>query len=424
VGPQQRLTDATPELPSLKLGFAQAFTGLLAKGKAHGVVTADDVAAVLHSVELTPEVIDAVIGAVKAEGIVFDGDDVAAAHRESPEHDVPTKAATKVSRLPRKPPSKTRKPRAVDHDDRDDTGRNGTADPVRLYLKEIGKVPLLTAQEEVTLARGVEAGLAAAHRIADLDDDDLRDEEKVVVEGLQAKQRLINANLRLVVSIAKRYRNVGMAFLDLIQEGNVGLMRAVDKFDYTKGFKFSTYATWWIRQAITRAIAEQARTIRIPVHMVETLHKVAQAQRQLVQELGSEPSVEQIAARVELEPSRVRELLRMGQDTVSLEQPMGNDDFSLGDLIEDESAVVPAAAAARTLLNQAVKQALSELSERERQVVRMRFGLDDGQARTLEEVGKEFGVTRERIRQIEGKVLAKLRDPSRNQRLRGYLEEG
>ncbi len=434
VGPPQRLTDATPELPSLKLGFAQAFSALLAKGKAHGVVTADDVAAVLHSVELTPEVIDAVIGAVKAEGIVFDGDDVAAAHHESSEHEVSAKPATKVSPLPRKPPSKLRKPRAAEPEDRDDTRRNGASDPVRLYLKEIGRVALLTAQDEVTLARCVEAGLAAAERIADIEDacgganhvppDVLHDEEKLVVEGLQAKQRLINANLRLVVSIAKRYRNAGMAFLDLIQEGNVGLMRAVDKFDYTKGFKFSTYATWWIRQAITRAIAEQARTIRIPVHMVETLHKVAQAQRQLVQELGSEPSVEQIAARVELKPSRVRELLRMGQDTVSLEQPMGNENFSLGDLIEDESAVVPAAAAARTLLNEAVKHALSELSERERHVVRMRFGLDDGQARTLEEVGREFGVTRERIRQIEGKVLAKLRDPSRSQQLHDYLEEG
>ncbi len=430
MGPQQRLTDATPELPNPEVGFAQAFAGLLTKGRAHGVVTADDVATVLHSVELTPEVIDAVIGAVKAEGIDFDGDDLVGAHHESSEHEAPTKTAARLSPLPRKPPSKGRSSRAADHD----TRRNYASDPVRLYLKEIGKVPLLTAHEEVMLARRVEAGLAAAQRIADLEDanggqahvpaHELHDEEKVVMDGLEAKQRLINANLRLVVSIAKRYRNAGMAFLDLIQEGNVGLMRAVEKFDYNKGFKFSTYATWWIRQAITRAIAEQARTIRIPVHMVETLHKVAQAQRQLVQELGSEPSVEQIAARMELGPSRVRELLRMGQDTVSLEQPMGNEDFSLGDLIEDESAVVPAAAAAHTLLNEAVKQALEELSERERQVVRMRFGLEDGKARTLEEVGKEFGVTRERIRQIEGKVLTKLRDPSTSEQLRGYLEEG
>ncbi|MDP8976404.1 MAG: RNA polymerase sigma factor [Actinomycetota bacterium] len=432
--PPQRLTDGSPELPSPEVGFAQAFAGLLAKGKVHGVVTADDVATVLHSVELTPEVIDAVIGAVKAEGIVFDGDDVAAAHQESSHHEGHgLKAATKADPLATKPSPNARRPRGAAHEDRDDSRGNGVSDPVRIYLKEIGKVPLLTAQEEVSLARSVETGLAAAERIAEVEDrcggpahvptDWLHHQERVVVEGLEAKQRLINANLRLVVSIAKRYRNAGMAFLDLIQEGNVGLMRAVEKFDYTKGFKFSTYATWWIRQAITRAIAEQARTIRIPVHMVETLHKVSQAQRLLVQELGSEPSVEQIAARVELEPSRVREILRMGQDTVSLEQPMGNEDFSLGDLIEDESAVVPAAAAARALLNQAVKQALSELSERERQVVRMRFGLEDGQARTLEEVGKEFGVTRERIRQIEGKVLAKLRDPARSQRLHDYLEE-
>jgi RNA polymerase primary sigma factor len=444
VGQRERLTDATPVLPSADVGFAQAFTGLLAKGQAHGVVTADDVAAVLHSVELSPEVINAVIGAVKAEGIAYvdghdvDSHDVAEPHPESAQGEVDSGRAGKVTALASPPavtkrPQRARRAKTDDHEDREDTSRAGTSDPVRLYLKEIGKVSLLTGPEEVSLARSVEAGLAAAQRIAHLEDaygdaarvpeDQLHAEEKVVAEGLEAKQRLINANLRLVVSIAKRYRNAGMAFLDLIQEGNVGLMRAVDKFDYTKGFKFSTYATWWIRQAITRAIADQARTIRIPVHMVETLHKVAQAQRQLVQELGSEPSIDALATRVELEPARVRELLRMGQDTVSLEQPMGNEDFSLGDLIEDESAVVPAAAAARTLLNEAVKQALSELSERERQVVRMRFGLDDGQARTLEEVGKEFGVTRERIRQIEGKVLAKLRDPSRSQRLRDYLED-
>ena len=395
-------------------GFTSAFAGLLAKGRARGAVTADDVMAVLRSVELTPELIDAVIGAVKAEGITFlDADD----HR-----------ASRLAGVPGGP----RRIGAYDtHHDGDRPA--GTSDPVRLYLKEIGKVPLLTAQQEVALARCIEAGLAAARRIAHLEDaygghslipaERLHFEELLVAEGLEAKQQLVNANLRLVVSIAKRYRNSGMAFLDLIQEGNVGLMRAVEKFDYTKGFKFSTYATWWIRQSITRAIADQSRTIRIPVHMVETLHKVGRAQRQLVQELGREPTVDELAARVELSAPKVRELLRMGQDTVSLEQPMGDDDFSLGDLLEDESAVVPAAAAARTLLNEAVKQALSELSERERQVVRMRFGLEDGHVRTLEEVGREFGVTRERIRQIEGKVLAKLRDPTRSQRLRDYLDE-
>ncbi len=417
------------------MGFAQAFAGLLAKGRARGQVTADDVATVLHSVELTPEAIDAVIGAVKAEGIAYvDGEIDGAPRPEAPgAGSSPGPAAAKVTPLPPRAP-RARSARWDYREDREDAGRPSASDPVRLYLKEIGKVPLLTAQEEVTLARCMQSGLSAAQRIAHLEDayggaarvpaDQLHPEEKLVVDGLAAKQRLINANLRLVVSIAKRYRTSGMAFLDLIQEGNVGLMRAVDKFDHTKGFKFSTYATWWIRQAITRAIADQARTIRIPVHMVETLHKVAQAQRQLVQELGSEPSIDELAARVELAPARVRELLRMGQDTVSLEQPMGNEDFSLGDLIEDESAVVPPAAAARTLLNQAVKQALAELSDRERQVVRMRFGLDDGQARTLEEVGKEFGVTRERIRQIEAKVMAKLRDPTRSRRLRDYLEEG
>ncbi|MDQ3570085.1 MAG: sigma-70 family RNA polymerase sigma factor [Actinomycetota bacterium] len=413
------------------MGFAQAFAGLLAKGRARGQVTADDVATVLHSVELTAETIDAVIGAVKAEGIAY-------VDAES-DHEAPGAASSleptvvKVTPLPQRAP-KAPSARSAYREDREDAGRPSASDPVRLYLKEIGQVPLLTADEEVTLARCMQSGLSAAQRIAHLEDayggaarvpaDQLHSEEKLVVDGLAAKQRLINANLRLVVSIAKRYRSSGMAFLDLIQEGNVGLMRAVDKFDHTKGFKFSTYATWWIRQAITRAIADQARTIRIPVHMVETLHKVAQAQRQLVQELGREPSIEELGARVEMEPARVRELLRMGQDTVSLEQPMGNEDFSLGDLIEDESAVVPPAAAARTLLNQAVKQALAELSDRERQVVRMRFGLDDGQARTLEEVGKEFGVTRERIRQIEAKVMAKLRDPTRSRHLRDYLEEG
>ena len=426
--------EAAPPLPSAEVGFAQAFTGLLAKGQAHGVVTADDIAAVLHSVELRHEMIEAVTGAVKAEGIVFvDEHHETTAPIDLPDEEMAAPPPGKSSSTKPKPPARPPRARQDGHLDGQDQRRGGVSDPVRLYLKEIGKVPLLTAQEEVSLARCVEAGLAAAQRIAHMEDsygapalvplEELHAEEKVVAEGLEAKQRLINANLRLVVSIAKRYRNSGMAFLDLIQEGNVGLMRAVDKFDYTKGFKFSTYATWWIRQAITRAIADQARTIRIPVHMVETLHKVAQAQRQLVQELGREPSVEELAVRVEMEPARVRDVLRMGQDTVSLEQPMGNEDFSLGDLIEDESAVVPAVAAARTLLNEAVKQALSDLSERERQVVRMRFGLDDGQARTLEAVRKEFGVTREQIRQIEGKVLAKLRDPSRSQRLRDYLED-
>ncbi len=312
-----------------------------------------------------------------------------------------------------------------------DSAAGGSSDPVRMYLKEIGKVPLLTATEEVVLARCVEQGLLATERLAEMDDGDRRggdrpratEDERLRRQGISAKRILVEANLRLVVSIAKRYRNRGMAFLDLIQEGNLGLMRAVDKFDYTKGFKFSTYATWWIRQAITRAIADQARTIRIPVHMVDTINKVMRTQRQLLQDLGREPSVEEVAARVEMTPDRVREIVRVSQETVSLEQPMGEDDFSLSDLLEDEAMEAPSQAAARALLNEAINEALSELSERERKVVRLRFGLDDGQMRTLEEVGREFGVTRERIRQIESKTLAKLRHPMHSGHLRDYLED-
>jgi RNA polymerase primary sigma factor len=300
-------------------------------------------------------------------------------------------------------------------------------DPVRMYLKEIGKVPLLTAEQEVSLAKRFEAGLDAETRMAegiDLTPEQRAGLRAVIRDGELAKSHLIEANLRLVVSIAKRYVGRGMALLDLVQEGNLGLIRAVEKFDYTKGFKFSTYATWWIRQAITRAIADQARTIRIPVHMVETMNKVTRVQRQMLQELGREPTVEEIAEKVELTPDRVREIQRLGQDTVSLETPVGEeDDSSLGDFVEDPNATAPATAAARALLTEAIEEALEELNDRERAVVRMRFGLDDGQVRTLEEVGREFKVTRERIRQIESKTLAKLRHPTRSNRLRDYLEE-
>jgi len=312
-------------------------------------------------------------------------------------------------------------PRHVVHD-------TGSFDPVRMYLKEIGKVPLLTAEQEVSLAKRIEAGVHARRDLA-ADAESLSESQRasvlaVVRDGELAKRNLTEANLRLVVSIAKRYVGRGMALLDLIQEGNLGLIRAVEKFDYTKGFKFSTYATWWIRQAITRAIADQARTIRIPVHMVETMNKVLRTQRQMLQELGREPTIDELAAKVDLTPDRVREIQRIAQEPVSLETPVGEeDDSSLGDFVEDPNVVAPAAAAARALLTEAIEEALQELNPREQQVVRLRFGLEDGQIRTLEEVGREFGVTRERIRQIESKTLAKLRHPTRSQRLRDYLEE-
>jgi RNA polymerase primary sigma factor len=309
----------------------------------------------------------------------------------------------------------------------------GSFDPVRMYLKEIGKVPLLTAEQEVTLAKRIEAGLFASEKLDAVTEDgepvEISDAQQsslfaVKRDGELARRQLTEANLRLVVSIAKRYVGRGMALLDLIQEGNLGLIRAVEKFDYTKGFKFSTYATWWIRQAITRAIADQARTIRIPVHMVETMNKVLRIQRQMLQELGREPTVEEIAAKVEMTPDKVREIQRIAQEPVSLETPVGEEDDSLlGDFVEDPNVIAPATAAARALLSEAIEEALQELNDRERAVVRLRFGLDDGQIRTLEEVGKEFGVTRERIRQIESKTLAKLRHPTRSQRLRDYLEE-
>ncbi len=313
------------------------------------------------------------------------------------------------------------------------TGDGGTSDTVRMYLKEIGRVHLLTAADEVALAKRIEAGVKAAERLAELEahgpprSDEARLErrrlQRIKADGEVAKAELIQANLRLVVSIAKRYVGRGMLFLDLIQEGNLGLMRAVEKFDYTKGFKFSTYATWWIRQAITRAIADQARTIRIPVHMVESMNRVMRIQRQMTQELEREPSVEELAAKVGLTPERVREIQRIAQDPLSLDSPLGEeDDSNLGDFIEDASADAPAEVATRRMLAQAVEEALGELSEREQEVVRLRFGLIDGQARTLEEVGKEFGVTRERIRQIEAKTLAKLRHPQRSQKLKEFLD--
>ncbi len=307
-----------------------------------------------------------------------------------------------------------------------------TGDPVRMYLKEIGKVSLLTAAEEVDLAMKIEAGVDAMAQLdaseeeggVPLERRERRRLSRIEQVGLDAKQQLIEANLRLVVSIAKRYVGRGMLFLDLIQEGNLGLIRAVEKFDYTKGFKFSTYATWWIRQAITRAIADQARTIRIPVHMVETINKLVRIQRQLLQSLGREPTPEEIAEEMGLTPERVREIQKISQEPVSLETPIGEEeDSQLGDFIEDDAAVVPPDAASFSMLQEQLAKTLEGLAERERKVITLRFGLEDGHPRTLEEVGREFGVTRERIRQIESKTLAKLRHPSRSQKLKDYLED-
>ena len=310
-------------------------------------------------------------------------------------------------------------------------------DPVRMYLKEIGKVPLLSADEEIELAQNMEDGAVATEKINVLKGrlDGASEEEKAEIKeeiktlqrdvdkGADAKKRLAEANLRLVVSIAKRYVGRGMLFLDLIQEGNLGLIKAVEKFDYKKGYKFSTYATWWIRQAITRAIADQARTIRIPVHMVETSNKLIRVSRQLLQELGREPSPEEIAKEMNMPVERVREILKISQEPVSLETPIGEEEDShLGDFIKDDNVPVPADAAAFTLLKEQLEEVLGTLTEREQKVLTLRFGLEDGRARTLEEVGKEFNVTRERIRQIEAKALRKLRHPSRSRKLKDYLE--
>ncbi len=467
---------ATPFTPAGALTVD--FVALLLLGRERGYLTPDDLLSVMESVELTPALIAGAVGRVRAEGIEWRDDtdlgsetdleealdapgqnfedepeeeppaddggpmldegprSVTVGHLDGEQtdgdevDDVDTSAA--LARLAAAGTIRSRARASVPDFRVDlDLSTGGSSDPVRMYLKEIGKAKLLTATEEVVLARCVAQGLDATARLMEceeesalvLDRDGVSRDERLRRDGLAAKRILVESNLRLVVSIAKRYRNRGMAFLDLIQEGNLGLMRAVDKFDYTKGFKFSTYATWWIRQAITRAIADQARTIRIPVHMVDTINKVMRAQRQLLQDFGREPTVDEVAARAEMHPVRVRDILKVSQETVSLDQPMGEDDFSLSDLIEDEAAIAPSEAAARAMLNEAVNQALSELSERERRVVRLRFGLDDGEMRTLEEVGREFGVTRERIRQIESKTLAKLRHPMHSGHLRDYLDD-
>ncbi len=346
---------------------------LIRRGKETGSLTYEDVGKALQGNELTPEQIDAVYERLADLGIevMAVGEVEADAKSEDAEDAADLSVPDGV---------------AID-------------DPVRMYLKEIGRVPLLTAEDEVELAKRIEEG----------------DEE--------AKRRLAEANLRLVVSIAKRYVGRGMLFLDLIQEGNLGLIKAVEKFDYRKGYKFSTYATWWIRQAITRAIADQARTIRIPVHMVETINKLIRVQRHLLQELGREPTAEEIAEEMDVSVDRVREILKVAQEPVSLETPIGEEEDShLGDFIEDEDAPAPAEAASYLLLREQIGEVLSSLTPREKRVLELRFGLDDGRARTLEEVGQVFGVTRERIRQIEAKALRKLRHPSRSKKLKDYLE--
>jgi RNA polymerase primary sigma factor len=311
---------------------------------------------------------------------------------------------------------KDEKPEAEREEEAEETITDGLSldDPVRMYLKEIGRVPLLSMEQEKSLAMRIEAGELEARR-------DGAGDSRIVDNGEEAKRQLTEANLRLVVSIAKKYVGRGMLFLDLIQEGNLGLIRAVEKFDYRKGYKFSTYATWWIRQAITRALADQARTIRIPVHMVETINRLIKVSRQLLQELGREPSVEEIAEAMALTPEKVREVMKISQEPISLETPIGEEEDShLGDFIEDQEAVAPAEAASVMLLKEKMQDVLQNLTERERKVLVLRFGLEDGHQRTLEEVGQEFGVTRERIRQIEAKALRKLRHPSRGKALKDY----
>ena len=403
---------------------------LVAQGRSSGAVHAEDIAHVLRHIELSGDVLAQVQSTMAGHGINID-DEVDHIADDTPSGGrrrvvVEDKPATTPADHDEELLSRGRDRRVRKAGPR---GDNSTSDTVRMYLREIGQVDLLTVEDERRLAQLIEEGKIAAARIDELNGStDLAPGEermllRAVSRGERAKSELTQANLRLVVSIAKRYSGRGMPLLDLIQEGNLGLMRAVDKFDHTKGFKFSTYATWWIRQAITRSIADQARTIRIPVHMVEHMNRVTRAKRQMHQELEREPTVDEIAERVQLEPDRVRELLRYSQDLLSLDSPVGEEDESnLGDFIEDSSVDSPADAATRMMLHDAVGEVLGELSDREQEIVRLRFGLDGGRAKTLEEVGKEFGVTRERIRQIEAKTLAKLRHPQRSQRLREFLE--
>ena len=387
---------------------------LFEKGKKKGKLSAGEIMDVLEEMELGAEQMDKIYDAMENMGIDTVGEDYAV---ELPDDiDPPLEAMEDI------PEEEVVDPNSM-------VDSFGTDDPVRMYLKEIGKVNLLTSEEEIELAQTMASGNAAKEQMEELEamGEEIPAEVKAELEvlikkGERAKQRLAEANLRLVVSIAKRYVGRGMQFLDLIQEGNLGLIKAVEKFDFTKGFKFSTYATWWIRQAITRAIADQARTIRIPVHMVETINKVIRVSRQLLQELGHDPTPEEIAKEMEMPVERVREILKIAQEPVSLETPIGEEEDShLGDFIPDEDASEPAEAASFTLLKEQLIEVLATLTPREEKVLKLRFGIEDGRTRTLEEVGKEFNVTRERIRQIEAKALRKLRHPSRSKKLKDFL---
>lgn len=420
---------------------------LLNTGAKSGSVTEDEIQVVLKDVDVTDAQLTSIYRALRDQGVEVvsqsededapldvddDGLDDDLDDESIEDHDI------KVAKLADSEMGSVRKKRSRARTSRSRSRVRGidastvmlTGDPVRMYLKEIGKVDLLTAADEVDLAMKIEAGLQATEQLEAAEDGELelsRAEKRRLMRveqvGLDAKQALISANLRLVVSIAKRYVGRGMLFLDLIQEGNLGLIRAVEKFDYEKGFKFSTYATWWIRQAITRAIADQARTIRIPVHMVETINKLVRVQRQLLQDLGRDPTPEEIGKEMDMSADRVREIQKISQEPVSLETPIGEEeDSQLGDFIEDSQAVVPPDAASFSMLQEQLGQVLDSLADRERKVIELRFGLVDGHPRTLEEVGREFGVTRERIRQIESKTLAKLRHPSRSSKLKDYIE--
>ena len=388
----------------------EEFRELVALGKEKGFLSTHEIVERLKSVELTTEQEDSIFVRLSDMEIEITDEVVEEIRQED------------TAKKKKKPKPKKRAGASLDF-----AVQPVTNDPVRMYLKEIGKVSLLKAPQEVSLAKRIEAGEESTLKLAadsKLKSAQIEKLEEIEADGVVAKKKLVEANLRLVVSIAKRYVGRGMLFLDLIQEGNLGLIRAVEKFDYSKGYKFSTYATWWIRQAITRAIADQARTIRIPVHMVETINKLIRVQRQLLQDLGREPLPEEIAREMELPSEKVREILKVSQEPVSLETPIGEEEDShLGDFIEDSGAVVPVDAAAFKLLQEQLEDVLDDLNTREKRVIQLRFGLLDGQPRTLEEVGRVFGVTRERIRQIESKTLSKLRHPSRSGRLRDYIEE-